>query len=256
MASQNPTPENQRNYRNLRNSANRIISKERFQRKKSQFQQEGTSNNKKWKKIKSETGQQQQTSPEMIKEGEKCHLKPRDMANALNRMYIQSIRKTISEIPTTDTNPMDHYVQSLGPVDSRLNLSQLNMSDFLKIFNKMSPTTSTTADFISIRVLKEAGPVLSQHLLHLVNSILQTEKYPQKLKTTKIVPIPKTSKDPTSEAGWRPINIVPALSKIVEKCILDQVVTYLRRNNFINHSHHGSVQSKSTQTVVQEILIY
>ena len=86
-----------------------------------------------------------------------------------------------------------------------------------------------------------------------MNMVIQTEKFPTSLKVTKIVPIPKPGKDQTIPDGWRPINVVPALSKVIEKCILKQVLKYLQVNQFINHSHHGSVQNKSTQTLIQEI---
>ena len=166
---------------------------------------------------------------------------------------MKAVRDTIANIPSTDTNPLRHYEHHLGRVDSRLNIQQINMSDLQNILSKMSSTTSTTEYFISIRVLKEASPAIAPHLLHLVNVIFHSEKYPSKLKITKIVPIPKDKNDPNTEAGWRPINIVPSLSKVVEKCLLAQVLKYLYNNNFVNHSHHGSVRQKSTRALVQEI---
>ena len=54
-------------------------------------------------------------------------------------------------------------------------------------------------------------------------------------------------------SGWRPINIVPSVSKIIEKCFLVQLTEYLKRNNFINFTHHGSVKGRGTQTLVQEL---
>ena len=85
----------------------------------------------KWKLIKSHTGQQNIKTPEIIKEGNTIHTKPRDIANALNQLYISNVRTTISKIPSTTTNPMDHNVAALGPVSSKFNLSQINMSKIL-----------------------------------------------------------------------------------------------------------------------------
>ena len=248
-----PTIENQRQYRHLRNTANRIIAKERFDRRKAKFQMDGVSDRDKWNLVKSDTGQKLITSPDIIIEGDRYHTKPQEIANSLNRMYISSVRSTINNIPETEINPLKHYKEYLGPVDSKLNLQTVSMSQLRTIIKSMKSTSSTTSDYVSMRVIKEAGTVLQPHLLNLVNSVITSEKYPQQLKITKIVPIPKANKDPTSQAGWRPINVVPALSKVIEKCMLSQVLKYLKTNNFINHSHHGSVQYKNTQTIVQEL---
>ena len=203
--------------KNLRNTTNRMITRERHERRKNQFQQAGVSNKNKWKIIKADTGQQQKRSPETIKEGQTLHTKPNDIANALNRQYIATVRNTIQKIPQTQTNPMEHYTAALGPVNTKLNICQLNMSHFRKILSNIASTTSTTADYLSMKVLKQAGQVIHPHLLHLVNSVISTENYPEALKITKIVPIPKMGKDQNLPEGWRPINLVPALSKVVEK---------------------------------------
>ena len=253
IAKEDPTIENLRNFRNLRNLSNRLISKERYSKRKERFQKDGVTNNKKWKLIKEDTGQNQFKTPEVIKEGSKIHTKPREIAQAMNRLYISSVRETINKIPRSNTDPLIHYKEALGPVDTHLNLEQISMAQFLKTYNTMTSTSSSASDFISMRILKEAGTTIHPHLHHLVNTVIYTEKFPSTLKITKIVPIPKSAKDPTILEGWRPINVVPALSKVIEKCLLKQVLKYLGDNNFINHSHHGSVSSKSTQTLIQEI---
>ena len=117
----------------------------------------------------------------------------------------------------------------------------------------MRPTTSDAADFISMRLIKEAGPSVKPLLLHITDQIIKTEHYPSTLKLTKIFPIRKTSKPENIPVGWRPINIVPLISKIVEKCLLNQITQYLEKQNLINHTHHGSVKLKGTQTLVSEL---
>ena len=66
----------------------------------------------------------------------------------------------------------------------------------------MTPTTSSAADFISVKLIKDAGTAINTHLLHLVNRVIQSETYPENLKTTKKVPIRKTGKPETDSTGW------------------------------------------------------
>ena len=105
-------------------------------------------------------------------------------------------------------------------------------------------------DDISLRTIKQAQSSLEPLLLHMVNQIIRTKVFPEVLKTSKVVPIPKQGKDPNTADGWRPINVVIALAKIVERVFLQQMLKHMEDNALIAHSHHGSVKRKSTQTLV------
>ena len=251
-AKNKPTIDNYRLYKQQRNYTNRIITNQRHNRKKEKFKSD-LSAKQKWSLVKDETGQQSHPIPQQIKENNRTHTKPREMASAMNRQYLTLIRQTIQNIPQTEVNPLDIYSKALGNITTKLNINQINMSDLKSIMRSLSPTTSSSKDFISMKVVKAAGDTLLPHILLLVNTIISTEHYPMNLKLTKIVPVKKPDKDPQETASWRPINIVPALSKVVEKCLLAQVTKYLKENNLIHHTHHGSVGGKSTQTLIEEL---
>ena len=53
--------------------------------------------------------------------------------------------------------------------------------------------------------------------------------------------------------GWRPINIVAALSKVIKIVLLKQILDHLVNNNLVDAQHHGSVKHKSTQSLVTEL---
>ena len=56
----------------------------------------------------------------------------------------------------------------------------------------------------------------------LVNQILDTEVFPTNLKIAKIIPIFKKD-DRTVLNNYRPISLLPIMSKVVEKFIADQM---------------------------------
>ena len=139
--------ENIREYKNCRNTANIIITKEHFQKKKNNFNDKKSSKQK-WRLAKDEMGQNNHVSPKLIREGENINYKPHKIANSLNRLYISAVRETINLIPKTLTNPLTHYQKVMGPVDSTLEISNINMSQLKSVINTMAPTTSTTNDYI------------------------------------------------------------------------------------------------------------
>ena len=54
-------------------------------------------------------------------------------------------------------------------------------------------------------------------------------------------------------SGWRPINIVPAISKITEKTMMTQMMTHLKENQLISSNHHGSMPGRLTQTLILKL---
>ena len=83
---------------------------------------------------------------------------------------------------------MDLYSKYIGRVDSKLNVEQITIHQLETVLQTMRPTTSSAEDFLSIRIIKDAAPVINPLILHLINSVIKTEKFPDKLKLTKIVP--------------------------------------------------------------------
>ena len=135
----------------------------------------------------------------------------------------------------------------------KFSFRQISMSQIRTLITKMKSTGSTSRDDVSIRHIKMARAQLEPLLLYLTNLVISTGMYTACLKTTKIVPIRKPGKDEHTTKGWRPINIVSAVSKIIEKTLLQQIMDHLKRYTLIPHSHHGSVNRKSTQTLIIEL---
>ena len=93
-------------------------------------------------------------------------------------------------------------------------------------------------------------------LTHLTNNIIVTTKYPTAFKKTKIIPLLKKDKDETSPESYRGINLIPALAKITDKVIYNQLLRHLESNDLIPQHHHGGFQGKSTSTALTTLIDY
>jgi hypothetical protein len=70
------------------------------------------------------------------------------------------------------------------------------------------------------------------------------------LKQAKVIPVIKKAKDPQKPLSYRPINLLQAISKIVEKVVLTQVAQYMEDNDIIPHHHHGGRRGHGTATAL------
>lgn len=79
-------------------------------------------------------------------------------------------------------------------------------------------TNATGSDGISISFIKLLCPYILPTLCHLFNSIIDSKSFPPCWKKAIITPIPKVC-NPTQLKDFRPISVLPAISKILEICL-------------------------------------
>ena len=91
-------------------------------------------------------------------------------------------------------------------------------------------------------------------MTHLFNATLQTCTIPNDFKTARITPIHKGGSFDID--NFRPISVLPALSKILERAIHDQLYTYLNANKLLANCQSGFRPSHSTATCLTEISDY
>ena len=118
----------------------------------------------------------------------------------------------------------------------------------------MKSSTSSASDNISMKTIKNLYGVLQLPLLNLINSTITTSIYPENLKKSKIVPLLKKNKPQNEIGSFRAINLLPTLSKIVDKAINQQILKYLIGEDLIPHEHHGGINGNTTITDIATML--
>jgi hypothetical protein len=64
-------------------------------------------------------------------------------------------------------------------------------------------------------------------ILHLLNAITRQGYWPRPLKRAKVIIILKPGKNPNDVTSYRPINLLPVISKILEKLLLSRLTKKL-----------------------------
>ena len=104
-------------------------------------------------------------------------------------------------------------------------------------------------DNIGPRILKLAANALAPSLLYIVNKSLITGEFPCSWKEAKVKPLFKSgAKD--DKNNYRPISILPTISKLVEKWIESQFSHYLNEYNLLHQSQSGFRPKHSTESAI------
>ncbi len=91
-----------------------------------------------------------------------------------------------------------------------------------ELINKLSPKTSFGFDGISAKLIKSIKTPVIKPKMIAINQVINTGIFSDKLKMAKIISIFKKD-DETQFTNYRPISLLPTISKIFEKIIFKQL---------------------------------
>ena len=104
-------------------------------------------------------------------------------------------------------------------------------------------------------LLKKIKNTLIVPLTHLINSCIREGIYPSMFKKSKVVPIHKKG-DHNDVNNYRPITLVPTLSKIFEYLLKGQLYNYFDGNSLFMDNQFGFIKCKSTSGAIISLLEY
>ena len=89
----------------------------------------------------------------------------------------------------------------------------------------------------------------------MINQSINTGIFPDSLNIAKILPIYKGNNlDFNSLNNYRPISILPAISKLFERVIYNQLYQYFIKNNLLYESQYGFRTKHSTELAALELI--
>ena len=114
------------------------------------------------------------------------------------------------------------------------------------VISNLKIKSSYGYDNISNKLIKLAKGVLTQPLTLISNQILRTGIFPKELKISRVKPLFKSG-DPLQFNNYRPVSLLPSLSKIFEHVIFDQIMCYLTENSLLSSEQFGFRPGHSTE---------
>ena len=102
----------------------------------------------------------------------------------------------------------------------------------------LSSIKATGIDKISSKIIKIAAPVISDSLTLIFNLSITLSCFPDEWKTARVIPLYKNGQRNLS-GNYRPISVLPAISKILERILYDQLYSYLTKCELLSNCQFG-----------------
>ena len=131
----------------------------------------------------------------------------------------------------------------------------VDIDTVILVFKDLNESNAFGSDGISSKYLKDALPVLIFYITVIVNTSIVTGVFAKLWKHPHVIPYFKSG-DTENVGNYRPISLLPILSKVLEKIVARQLMYYLESNKLLAKSQHGFRKHLSTETALMKVNDY
>ena len=157
-------------------------------------------------------------------------------ADAFNQFFVNQ-----TSLHASGPSPEQTHSRTI----SGLFLAPCTKEELLVIISKL-PNGKTQDTFgLCNYILKKASAGLVAPLTHLVNLSLATGVYPNVFKTAQVLPLYKKG-DKSLISNYRPISILPVISKVLERVVYNRVYRFLDVKQLLSPRQYGFRRYHST----------
>ena len=243
---------NGRSSKKLRNSVSNKLkgAKKSWQRKKmTEYSLDSRST---WNHVKSCLGWSTGGPPTKLYHNGTVHSKPSDLVEIMNTFFITKIRNLRNNLPHCSSNPLNLVQSIMQQRTCSFTFQPVHPDVISKIIDKLKSSKTCGVDNIDSYVLKLAKHELLPVITHLVNLSIKCKTFPSHWKLSKVIPLHK-KEDTILPENYRPVALLPIVSKILEKTVFNQVIEYFESNQLLHPSHHGFRSMHNTSTALLQM---
>lgn len=158
----------------------------------------------------------------------------------------------ITASPGTPTSIFNNF-SSLSNNNQLSILEPCTKNEVLKIINNLNSNTSAGIDGINTKSIKCLKDLIVDDIVICINYSLENGTFPDNLKVAKVSPIYKSGCK-TDPGNYRPISVLPVVSKIYEKVIYNRLDSYLTSVNFLFDRQYGFRPKSNTLSATIDLV--
>ncbi len=159
----------------------------------------------------------------------------------INKYFIEKIQKIRREIPEAVTSAR----LARGSSRDKFQFKYPSASKSREVIRSLRNTGALGVDGIGVAALKLGADSIASPLAHIARLSFSQGIYPTGYKTAIVSPVYKGRGKPIEDASsYRPISILPAMSKVLELLVMEPLATHL--SELLPNSQFGFRAKRST----------
>ena len=233
-------------YSTFRNKITNLIRKYKEKFYLESFTRNYGNTKKTWETIKEIcNGKNNKSLIEKIYHNGQYYSENTDVAALFNNFFVSIAHDLAAALPPPVHSPYRYVKPNTSPP---IELSPVSPVEVSYIIQSMK-VTKTDVNEISVQIFKKYHNYLLNCLCDIINLCFSSGKFPDCLKCATVIPIHK--KGTLSDmSNYRPIALLPFISKIIERCIFDRITHYASSCNLLAPTQFGFRKGRSTKDAI------
>ena len=134
--------------------------------------------------------------------------------------------KIDSIIKKYDSHPSIMKIKVNVNLEGRFSFCNVTQAGIQNEINAINPKKASVENDVPAKILKENKDIFSLHLSRIYNESKNNNTFPVSLKNADVSPIHK-EKETTATKNYRPVSVLPILSKVYERNMYDSILSYI-----------------------------
>ena len=240
----------QTTYKRYRNFCTKILKKLRRDYESSEIREAADSNDNKkiWQVIKRVTctAKPKSASTDLLSSSSS----PQESVNQVNDFFANIGANLAAKFPNHNDGLL--YRDFVNSVPYSFAMLDTEEGEVDTIISTLKSNSAVGWDNIPSNFLKRYKQLLVPPLTYFFNVCLRTGTFPESLKKAIIHPIHKNGNRNCVD-NYRPIAVLPSISKILERIINNRLISYLEGKRLLSPNQFGFRHKTSTSSAVMEL---
>ena len=264
----NPTEENKALYNRQRNFCVSLLKREKKKYYNSLDMKIFQDNKKFWQTIKPLFSEKQQDLKRniVIVENETITSNNKEVAEKFNTFFMEAVESLDIEpfnspndnlgdlecdhdtidaiINRYKTHPSIQKIKENAIIENKFEFTDVTSDNIEKEIRKLDPKKASIQNDIPTKILIGSNDIVCNYLSSIYNNSKNNQNYPLSLKVADVTPIHK-AKERTLLKNYRPVSLIPVISKLYERNMYDQIISYM--DKFLSPYLFGYRKGHSTE---------
>lgn len=176
-------------------------------------------------------------------------------ADAIAEQYLNNHLLTDHMSDDTTTSKVSRAIKNLNnPIPPIPDHHLTSFQEIISIINSFGNRKAPGYDGITNLALKHLPRKAIVQILYIINSCLRNNHFPDTWKHAIVLPFLKPGKNKLFPSNYRPISLLPTLSKILERVILNRIHKFEKANKIIIPEQFGFRNNHSTTLQLARIV--
>ena len=183
---------------------------------------------------------------------DKQYLQPTSISNVINNYFCNIPIHLASKLPKPNRH-FASYLKQKREKRSKFRFMLVNEIEVFLLLDNLDGKKSFGVDKLHPYLASVAAFQIFRPVTYIINLSIKQGIFPDNLKIAKVIPIFKQGSRLLCD-NYRPISVLPTLSKIFEKCIYHQLISYFSSENIIIPNQYGFKPGSTTMDCLVDLI--